>query len=249
MDITPVELQEGLKETVSEDAELGEIRRKLNDYMERHRMSVTGLSKRIAKQTGKSIAEMGNNDVMRFLAGRNHAENDLAALLRKFLEESAAQDPLIAFGDALAEFQQCVSDENMLASVAGEYDVTGHVTVPWPRKDMQSEIHYSRIVFEAVSGLPYLLAFERLRDTSVSAARRGAGHEHEFEGVALIQAPCLTVMLRDVLTRRPKSYSLDPGTKENAGKFTGVVSASAFDGRTGAGGVVLDVSLEKIEAN
>ena len=216
--------------------------------MERHRMSVSGLGKRIAKQTGKSIAETGDNDLMYFLAGRTHADNGLAALLRKFLEESAVQDPLVAFGDAAAEFQQCISDEDGLASVAGEYEVTAHVTVPWPRKNMQSEVHYSRIVFEAVSGLPYLLAFERVRDKGVSAARKGAGHDYEFEGVALIQAHGLTVMLRDVLTRRPKNYSLDPGTKENAGKFTGVVSTPAFDGRSGAGGVVLDVSLEKIKA-
>ena len=60
-----------------------------------------------------------------------------------------------------------------------------------------------------------------------------------------MQAHGLAVYLRDTLTRRPKTYFLDPQAAGRPGEFSGVATSPAYDGRTGAGGVVQDVTLAR----
>ena len=132
-------------------------------------------------------------------------------------------DPVIAFGDALCAFQQCDPDEDRLAFVRGEYEVTAHLPpvedLPFRLRD--TSMHYGWITFEAVPGRPYLRAVERTGAMIAATRRQKAGQEVVFEGVALVQAHGVTAILRDVLTRRPKSYFLDLQAEAREGKFSG----------------------------
>ena len=240
-------VRERTSEAVSLDAEREAIRRALNDCMERQRIGVAALARLIAEKAGRSDGDISDKALLRFLAGRDRVDDEIVSLCHAFIEQTGRPDPVISFGDALCEFQQCDPDEDRLAFVRGEYDVTAHLPavedLPFRLRD--SSTHYGVIVFEAVPGRPYLRAVEKTPSLVSGKRKQEAGRDTVFEGVALVQAHGVTAILRDVLTRRPKSYFLDLQAEAREGKFSGVVTSPAFNGRTGAGGVVLDVTLDE----
>jgi len=242
-----VAVREKTSETALIDGQWAALRRKLNDYMERERIGVAALRQQIAAKADKAAGDLTDQALLRFLAGRERAGNDIVALCAAFAEQASQRDPVIALGDALAGFQQCDSDDERRAAVCGTYEVTAHLAPieGFPVKD--PAVRYGAISFEAIAGRPYLRAVETTPDRSASKLREEAGQDHVFEGVALVQAHGVTAYLRDMLTRRPKSYVLDRQAAARPGKFSGIVTSPAYDGRTGAGGVVLDVTLAEIK--
>ncbi|MDP2619651.1 MAG: hypothetical protein Q8P46_05675 [Hyphomicrobiales bacterium] len=242
-----MEVREERSDAVALDGEWAAIRRTLNDYMERHGIGVAALRQQIAAGTDRSPDDLTDQALLRFLAGRERAGNDIVALCTAFAEQTGQRDPVIALGDALAGFQQCDPDDDRRAAICGAYEVTAHLAPieGLPVKD--PAVRYGAISFEAIAGRPYLRAVETTPDRSASKLREEAGQDHVFEGVALVQAHGVTAYLRDMLTRRPKSYVLDRQAAARPGKFSGIVTSPAYDGRTGAGGVVLDVTLAEIK--
>ena len=220
------------------------IRRTLNDYMEHHGIGVAELARRIAQGAGRAPGDVSDTKLLRFLAGRERAAGELAGLCATFAErQTEALDPATALGDALAAFGQCDADEERRAAVCGTYEVTVHLPAIESYSMKEPAVAHGTITFAPVAGRPYLRAVERARDRSSIRLREEAAPDHVFEGVALMQAHGLALFLRDTLTRRPKIYVLDDQAAGRPGDFSGIATSPAYDGRTGAGGVVQDVTL------
>lgn len=236
-------VREKTSETALDDGQWAALPRKLNDYMERHGIGVGALREQIAAKAGGAPGALTDQALLRFLAGRDRVSNEIAGLCAAFAEQAAQPDPVIALGDALAGFLQCDPDADRHTAICGTYEVTAHLppVEGLPIKDLTAR--YGVISFEAIAGRPYLRAVEITSDRKTSKLREEVGQDHVFEGVALVQAHGVTAILREVLTRRPKSYVLDRQAAERPGQFSGIVTSPAYDGRTGAGGVVLDVTL------
>ncbi|MGD9846289.1 MAG: hypothetical protein AB7U47_12975 [Variibacter sp.] len=220
------------------------IRRTLNDYMERHGIGIAELARRIAQGAGRTPGDVSDTKLLRFLAGREPAAGELAGLCAAFAErQTEALDPAVALGDALAGFGQCDRDEERRAAVCGTYEVTVHLPAIESYSLKDPAVPHGTISFEPIAGRPFLRAAERAPDRSAIRLREEVAPDHVFEGVALMQAHGLAVFLRDTLTRRPKTYVLDAQAAGRPGAFAGIATTPAYDGRTGAGGVVQDVTL------
>lgn len=204
------------------------IRRLLNDYMERHVIGVPTLFRRIAAATGRETDDAGLKALQRFLGDENRTNDATLWLYDRFLDEVDAADPVLAFGDAVCKFQQFDENRDILESVSGTYAVTNHLDNVEGLGNLSSSA--GRITFERVPERPYLRVAETMPDYSTRAARKGGGKDHEFEGIGLVQAHGLGVVLRDVLTRRPKNILLFPGEGEAGTGFSGTASSPVFAG-------------------
>lgn len=202
--------------------ERARIRRLLLGYAERHEIGVPTLFRRIAATAGRQADDAGLKALQRFLGDENRTNDATLWLYDRFLDEADLVDPVIAFGDAICKFQQFGEDAGILEAVAGAYEVTAH------RDDVEGFGTLSglagRIMLGRVPDRPYLRASEKMPD------RKRGGKDQEFEGVALVQAHGLGLVLRDVLTRRPKTMLLFPAEGEAGAGFSGTATSPVFSG-------------------
>lgn len=219
------------------------IRRELNDYMERHVIGVPTLFRRIAAATGRETDDAGLKALQRFLGNENRTNDATLWLYDRFLEGVDATDPVLAFGDAICKFQQFDTNSAILESVSGAYAVTTHLDKVEGFGKLSGET--GRVTFDRVPERPYLRVAETMPGRSTSAARKGGGKDHEFEGIALVQAHGLGLVLRDVLTRRPKNILLVPGEGEAGTGFSGTATSPVFAGFGQAAEISRKISLTR----
>jgi len=204
------------------------LRRSLVSYMESEGIGVAELYRRIAKRTAGSLADIKLEVLAPFLAGQEAPARAMERRCAEFAEGARAADGLVSFGDELCAFGQAIGETDVLAALAGRYAVAAYAG---PDGDA---LEYGVIKFEPVEGQPFLRAVLIEPDAE-------AGSDYWSDGVALVQAHGVSVILRDALTRRLQVLMLST----DGGGLSGALMTPGYDGRSGRGASVLDVTLTR----
>lgn len=202
------------------------IRRQLLGYMERHSIGTPTLQARIADAAGRTLDEVNNKTLQRFLAGRHRTNDAFVRLCHRFLLGTDSEDPIREFGDAALRFFLPEDAPRDVAAAAGTYRLTSR------EDDEPEERDYSALVLQPVEGRDYLHAEEAVVDVRARATGKGEDNPLRFEGVALVRSGGLSLVLRDVLTRRPKWHSFYKAAadRHRDGQYSGAVVTPVFMG-------------------
>lgn len=213
------------------------LRRLLLSYMEGKDIGVAALQGELGECAG-DIGAPSLVELAAFLTGQTEPSSRLLELCSALAQQVGATDGVAAFGEALAGFGQVIVTGGRLAELSGVYNATASVDVAGNDVTQDS---YGTFVFEGFAGRPYL----RVRQWEPGDDVDAAGNFKE--GVAVRQAHGVSLILREVLTRRLSLLMLSVENRPAQGcALTGVVMTPGFDGTTGRGGVAVNVRLEQV---
>lgn len=209
------------KRTFSQD-DRARLRASLLDYMKEHKIGVPTLQLRIAQAAGREPHLLPLKTLQRFLADTTRTNDSLLSLCFQFAESVKPK----AEGEALAEAAAAFFD----APASGGEGLNGRwigaaagnkrgIVVVAAGVDRTS-VTTSELVIDTPENAKGL----RIRETVTNpAANRTAkydpGFRHRYEGMALSFSPLLCVILKNTLTRLPRTYWLnsDPDTMHGHG--------------------------------
>jgi len=219
------------------------IRRRLLGYMERHSIGSPTLQARIADASGRTLDEVNNKTLQRFLAGRHRTNDAFVWLCQKFLMGTESEDPVREFGDAALRFFLAEDAARDVAAVTGTYRLTCR------DEDEKEDRAYSALTLQPVEGRDYLHAEEEVADVRARARGKGDDNPLRFEGVALARPGGISLVLRDVLTRRPKWHSLYKAAvdRHRDGHYSGAVVTPVYMGSGLGANDVREVKVRKVE--
>lgn len=232
-----------METTVAADAwllvlpeEEARLRALLLSYMEQERMTVGQLEQGLIAWAVGGSHEVKRKELAEFLSGHGRPGADLLAVCATFTEAVGMVDELAVFGDGYAAFGQAMDDADALAEIEGRYDAAAYVEVAGDGDGQALE--YGGFIFERAGEKPFLkvLQWEPASDSG------GRGLK---EGIAVAQAHGASVILRDVLTRLPAFLMLAIDRQGGKHRMSGVAMMPGFDGRTGRGGVAVDIELTR----
>lgn len=210
--------------------------------MERHRIGTPTLQARIADAAGRTLDEVNNKTLQRFLAGKHRTNDAFVWLCQKFLMGTDSEDPVREFGDAALRFLLPEDAGRGVAAATGTYRLTSRV------EDETEERDYSKLTLHPVDGRDYLRAEEEVVDLR-GRARQGEDNPLRFEGVALARSGGLSLILRDVLTRHPKWHALYKSAtdRHRQDRYRGSVLSPIFMGSGLGANEVREITIRKIE--
>jgi len=216
-----------------QNEERDQIRRDLIEYCTQHCIGSPTLQSRIAAANDRTIDEVNNKTLQRFLAGQHRTNDAFVWLCHKFLLGVDVADPVKQFGDAATAFFQCSADIDAIASVSGQYDITAY-------GDGDEDTEQSSLDLVPVADRPYLRATEE-----VGGRAGGNTHEAMFEGVAFLRPKGFSIVLRDTLTRRQKWHMLYPGPPSKPDEFAGQMMTPLFFGSSEGANAISRVRMSK----
>jgi hypothetical protein len=218
-------LPQSPSQAMYDDKDRDLIRRQLLGYMEQHRIGTPTLQARIAGSSDRSLDEVNNKTLQRFLAGRHRTNDSFVWLCHKFTLGVDAADPAREFGDAACRFYQHNDDADAVRDAAGEYEIAACA------EDRGSEpVAYSKLKLDPVADRPFLRALESVIDHRAGEQNVPDDSPLEFEGVAFARVKGLSIVLRDVLTRRQRWHLFYPVPGD--GEYAGSVMTPSHQGTT-----------------
>ena len=210
------------------------IRDQLLAYCEQHQIGTPTLQTRIATASDRQSHELSNKTLQRFLAGATRTNDAFVWLCHKFLDDTESERPVVTFGRALCAYYQHETDADAITSVAGTYE-----------KTEAGAAGNSRLVLTAEAGLGFMTASEGAHPEQSAA---GNGHAIVYEGVAFLQAQGLTIVMRDVLTRRCRWHALSARQQSEVGELVGSETIPLMFDPDGEGYEVRSIAFAKVSA-
>lgn len=194
------------------------IRAALLQFMEQTRIGTPTLQSKIIEADTPHHRELPLSTLQRFLGGRRRTQDHYVAMCDKFVKTLAGYDERqasIALGAMLSGFLTAPSpigkpghglSEILAAQFAGTYD--GRST----QAHANGKAGSSQLTLTQVPGTHYLEALEQVRDAR--------GRRHIYEGALVLSTQPYFALLRNALTRQPRTLHLDaltPAQSERGG--------------------------------
>lgn len=205
------------------------IRRQLIGYMDQYHIGTPTLQARVAEATDRSLDEVNNKTLQRFLAGTHRTNDSFVWLCHKFTLTIDAVDPVKEFGKAVCRFY-APAGEGLPGSLEGGYDVATFRYNGAGQLTDQVQKRYARFRFETVGEENYLRASEESYRTRATSKSVAADKTIRAEGVAFSKSAKLIVLLREALSRSHLTYVLEPDTDAEEARLTGLMTVPRFDG-------------------